>query len=56
MKKASDTLDFHGSFGVDPAHFGPGARYSFTFEKAGRYPYVCTIHAAMTGTVTVRSA
>ena len=28
--------------------------YSFTFAKPGTYRYECTIHAGMTGTVTVR--
>lgn len=56
VKKAADALDFGGTFGVDAARFGPGARYSYTFAKAGRYPYVCTIHAAMTGSVTVQAA
>ena len=54
VKKAASALDFAGNFGVDAAHFGPGARYSYTFAKAGHYPYVCTIHAAMTGSVTVQ--
>ena len=40
VKKASDSLDFGGTFGVDAAQFGPGARYSYTFAKAGHYPYV----------------
>jgi len=28
-------------------------RYSYTFTKAGRYRYFCTIHATMTGVITV---
>jgi plastocyanin len=31
----------------------PGASYSFTFAKPGTYPYHCTIHPFMTGTVMV---
>ena len=31
-----------------------GATYSFTFNKAGTYNYICTIHQYMTGSVTVK--
>lgn len=27
--------------------------FSYTFEEAGVFPYVCTLHLSMTGTVTV---
>ncbi len=30
--------------------------YSFTFAKAGTFPYTCTIHAAMTGKIEVVAA
>lgn len=32
----------------------PGGSYSHTFEQAGSFPYVCTFHPGMDGTVTVR--
>ncbi len=31
-------------------------RYSFTFEKAGRYRYFCSLHPHMVGTVVVALA
>ncbi len=40
----------------DSGNLESGAEYSFTFEKAGAYPYVCTYHPGMNGTVIVRAA
>lgn len=31
-----------------------GESYSFTFTQAGTYPYTCTIHPQMKGTVVVQ--
>jgi plastocyanin len=31
-----------------------GDSFSFTFEKAGTYPYFCSIHPHMTGKVVVK--
>jgi plastocyanin len=31
-----------------------GGRFSFTFQTAGSFPYHCTIHPGMVGTVVVR--
>jgi plastocyanin len=31
-----------------------GATFSFTFAKAGTFPYHCSIHPSMTGTVVVQ--
>ena len=55
VKKAADALDFGGDFGVDAPQFGPGASYSFTFRKVGTFPYTCTIHTLMNGTVRVEA-
>ena len=33
-----------------------GGTYSFTFDKAGTYPYFCQVHPSMTGTITVLAA
>jgi plastocyanin len=32
----------------------PGASFSMTFANAGTFPYHCTIHPGMVGTVTVQ--
>jgi plastocyanin len=33
--------------------FGKDETFSFTFEAPGEYPYVCTIHPGMEGTIIV---
>jgi plastocyanin len=30
-----------------------GATFEFTFDEPGTYPYFCSIHPSMTGTVEV---
>ena len=35
-------------------NMAPGATFSQTFQSAGSFPYYCTIHSGMTGTVTVQ--
>lgn len=32
----------------------PGDSYRHTFTRSGRFPYVCTFHPGMNGTVTVK--
>ena len=32
----------------------PGGKFSVTFQSAGTFPYHCTIHPGMVGTVVVR--
>ena len=34
----------------------PGQSYTVTFNEAGTFPYICTIHPDMTGTVVVEAA
>ncbi len=33
--------------------FGTGETYSFTFTEPGEYPYICSIHPSMQGTIIV---
>lgn len=37
----------------DSSTLAQGKSYSFTFEEAGEYPYFCTLHPTMVGTVSV---
>lgn len=37
----------------DSGHLGQGKTYSKTFDKAGTYDYICTIHPSMKGKVIV---
>jgi plastocyanin len=47
-----------GTFGGTPDNpfsetVGPGKTFSFTFNEAGEFPYYCTLHPNMIGTVIV---
>ena len=35
-------------------NLAPGARFSFTFQSAGSFSYLCTLHPNMVGTVVVQ--
>ena len=48
---ATHTVTFED--GEDSGELDSGGTYSRTFAEAGEYPYVCSIHPQMTGTVTV---
>src|SRR5918992_2231939 len=37
----------------DSGMMGKGQSFSFTFDKAGEYPYSCSPHPSMVGTVVV---
>lgn len=49
---AHNVIADDGSF--KSADFGQGKTFSFTFTKAGTYPYSCHIHPDMKGTVVVQ--
>ena len=55
--KFVDTVD-HTVSATDKSFMSPalngGKTYQHTFTKAGSYPYICSIHPFMTGTVTVK--
>ena len=36
------------------SNIAPGRRFNFTFTAAGSYPYHCSLHANMVGTITVQ--
>jgi plastocyanin len=38
----------------DSGNLNSGQSYSFTFNKTGSYPYHCSIHPSMTGTIIVQ--
>jgi plastocyanin len=47
-----DVVADNGEF--ESSLFDKGQSFSYTFTKAGTYPYHCSIHPGMTGTVTVQ--
>jgi plastocyanin len=40
--------------GWNSGNIVPGGQFSFSFQTAGRFPYHCSIHPGMAGTVVVR--
>ncbi|GAA1802786.1 hypothetical protein GCM10009835_22060 [Planosporangium flavigriseum] len=50
--QAAHTVTASGGAFKSPT-LDPGDTFRFTFTKAGRYAYLCTIHPFMTGTVVV---
>jgi plastocyanin len=40
--------------GWNSGTIAPGRQFSFAFQNAGTFPYRCTIHPGMIGTVVVR--
>ena len=46
-----NTMESDGTF--DSGFMAAGATFEHTFDEAGEFPYFCTLHPFMTGTVTV---
>ncbi len=40
--------------GFDSGPIAPHATWKLTLDRPGTYPYVCTLHVTMSGTITVR--
>jgi plastocyanin len=49
--KVDHNVTFKGGFAS--GNFGPGGTAIRKFNKAGKFPYSCTLHAGMTGKVKV---
>jgi plastocyanin len=47
-----DVVADNGAF--NSGLFGNGTNFSFTFQSKGTFPYHCSIHAGMVGTVVVQ--
>ena len=45
-----------GSITFDSDVLRRGEPFSFTFDKEGQYPYLCTLHPSMVGTVVVTAS
>lgn len=50
--RTHDSTSNDGSWASGP--IAPGGQFSRTFSSAGTFPYRCTIHPGMVGTVNVR--
>ena len=47
------TVEDSGDLFPESAELAKGETFSFVYESAGTYPYICGIHPYMKGTVTV---
>ncbi len=47
------TVTADGGGGFNSGNMGDGETFTFTFTTAGVYPYHCTNHPTMVGTITV---
>lgn len=54
INKDSTTHHVVSDTGVfDSGDLSTGMSYNYTFNKTGTYPYHCSIHPSMTGTIVV---
>jgi plastocyanin len=53
MDSAQHTVTSDSGSELNSALLANGQTYSHTFTTAGTYPYHCTVHASMHGTITV---
>ena len=51
---AAHDVDFASKAVRDSKIYGPDKNFKATFPIAGTYPYTCTLHPGMKGTITVR--
>lgn len=54
LDSAVHTVTSTGPVSFDSGNLSQGQTWQFTFENAGTYPYHCSIHSYMTGTVIVQ--
>ena len=47
------TVTFDTDNSISTSNLAPGATFEVKFTKAGSFPYACTIHPGMDGTVKV---
>ena len=57
MRWTNDGLVIHTTTSTDgvwdSAILNPGDTFSFTFDEAGTYEYLCSLHPTMVGTIVV---
>lgn len=53
--QVAHTVTFKGAYGYSRT-LGPGESVVKKFNRAGKFPYYCTLHPPMSGNVKVRPA
>ncbi|GLX76925.1 hypothetical protein tinsulaeT_02650 [Thalassotalea insulae] len=52
-KRQYHSVWFKALVNEEPDYFFPGENYQYTFEKTGKFDYICGPHPKMTGVVNV---